>query len=92
MPLSKIINMTAFSTTAGGIPQTGGALNRLEHLGIPAGLVFLPPHKHENIEYVDEAIRHADTIDEQVYDKLVDLVSAEEKKPKRTTRKSRKYE
>lgn len=101
IPVSKLVNMTALSTmlgtTGGGSKdkgaentEIGSALKRLEHLGVPAGLVFLPPKKHANIEYADKFGKYTDddVIDDVVYDNLVGLVSEEtDKKPKRGTRK-----
>ena len=96
IPVSKLVNMTALSTVLVGggsvdTNETGSALKRLEHLGVPAGLVFLPPKKHANIEYATNVGTVDDVIANDVYDKLVGLVSVDkEKKPKRGTRKSRK--
>jgi hypothetical protein len=93
IPISKLVNMTALSTVlvGGGSAnsnETGSALKRLEHLGVPAGLVFLPPKKHANIEYATNGGIAHDVIADDVYDKLVGLVSVDkEKKPKRGTRK-----
>jgi hypothetical protein len=79
---------TTKSTLEGG----GGVdsiASRIAELSVPTGLVYIPENSHHKLEYRSTKPYTYETISEDLYDKLLDLVTINSKSDKRSKSKSK---
>ena len=75
--------------------QEGGGsthiADRIAELSVPTGLVYIPEDTHHKLQYKSNKPYYTyETISEDLYDKLLDLVSIHPTSNKRASSKSRK--
>ena len=75
-PLSKLVDNIDFITQSGGKATTASpSLKQLENLAIPTGLVYMPHRSDTKLEYGEGSLLDDGVVPNDLYDKLVGLVS-----------------
>ncbi len=76
LPLTNLVKSMEFiSQTGGGAVRETPLLSQLDNLSIPIGLVYVPP-QCPHLKYEDDDHEcNNNVIPDDIYDKLVDLVS-----------------
>jgi hypothetical protein len=68
---------------------TDSIANRIAELSVPIGLVYIPENSHHKLEFRSTKPYTYETIPEDLYDKLLDLVSINDKSNKQSKSKSK---
>jgi len=68
---------------------TDSIASRIAQLSVPTGLVYIPENSHHKLEYRSSKPYTYETISEDLYDKLLDLVSENGKSNKQSKSKSK---
>ena len=92
MTHTDIISGTPLKDIVGGqnMPKGGTIADRIAGLSVPTGLVYIPEESHHTLSYRSNKPYYTyETISEELYDKLLDLVS-ENGTSRKSTSKSRK--
>ena len=79
-------NTTKITLEGGGVDSIA---SRISELSVPTGLVYIPENSHHKLEYRSTKPYTYETISEDLYDKLLDLVSINGKSNKRSKSKSK---
>lgn len=88
MPLKDIV--VGQNTTLGG-GGVASIADRIAELSVPTGLVYIPEDSHHKLEYRSNKPYYTyETIPEDLYDKLLDLVSENGASNKQSKSKSKK--
>jgi hypothetical protein len=91
IPISNILS--AFpTTTGGGNPSVTDISTRLSTLSVPTGYTYIPENQPHKLQFQSDTSKFTySTIPEELYDKLIGLVSVNSglKKQHTTSRKSR---
>jgi len=98
-PINNILGMSVKDimggqTTTKSTLEGGGGVdsiaNRIAELSVPTGLVYIPENSHHKLEYRSSKPYTYETIPEDLYDKLLDLVSENGASNKQSKSKSKK--
>jgi hypothetical protein len=85
IPVSNILGLSGSAIKSGG----GDIPNRLLHLSVPTGYAYTPDEPVHKLQYKSSTTKYTyETVSEDLYNKLIDLVSVKSDKGSRKKRVS----